>query len=214
MCSIIYCLSHALKVTRYNTFQNFTSHTSFLFSPSHLQPACLYKPVSCRQTPLTCCEQLPTATLTISKSNWEKFTLAFPFFFLFTTFREAVVMVMGYKDSSSSQCTRVGRALRLGLWMCTNECGCVSCIKPRIMPWRGSGMICQWSAGSDVCFIACWTEDRQKAWIMIYLLWWRSYILLPFAVFLSGLHTKKDAHFFIFHVISTCWRLTKNSENN
>lgn len=82
-CSIIYCLSHALKVTRYNTFQNFTSHTSFLFSPSHLQPACLYKPVSCRQTPLTCCEQLPTATLTISKSNWEKFTLAFPFFFSF-----------------------------------------------------------------------------------------------------------------------------------
>lgn len=67
----------------------------------------------------------------------------FGFFFLFFSFlffkqcSEAVVMVMGYKDSSSSQCAWVGRALRLGLWMCVKECGCVSCIIPRIMPWRG-----------------------------------------------------------------------------
>lgn len=175
MCSIIYCLSHALKVTRYNTFQNFTSHTSFLFSPSHLQPACLYKPVSCRQTPLTCCEQLPTATLTISKSNWEKFTLAFPFFFFFLQRSER--QLLWWWDTKTALAANVHEWEEHWGWVCecvTNECGCVSCIKPRIMPWRGSGMICQWSAGSDVCFIACWTEDRQKAWIMIYLLWWRS----------------------------------------
>lgn len=47
-------------------------------------------------------------------------------------------------------------------WVCecvTNECGCVSCIKPRIMPWRGSGMICQISW--IWCVFYCLLNRRQ-----------------------------------------------------
>lgn len=80
-----------------------------------------------------------------SQAEWEKFTLAF--FFFFHMFSEAVVMVIGYKDSSGSQCTWEGRAQRLCLSV--NECVFVSCIIPRIIPWRGSRMICLWSAGTE-----------------------------------------------------------------
>lgn len=140
MCSNIYCLSHALKVTRYNTFQishhtpPFSSHQVICDPLASTSPFLVHRH---HWHAVSSCRLL----LSLSPSQTERNSLwvFFPLFFFlfFKQCSEAVVMVMGYKDSSSSQCAWVGRALRLGLWMCVKECGCVSCIIPRIMPWRG-----------------------------------------------------------------------------
>lgn len=157
ICGIIYCISLVLTSHTLQHLPDFTSHTLLLFRLSHPLPACHYKPASSSHThtTVTCCEELPSATLTISKSDWVR-EIHFGFFLFFQMFCEAVVMVMGYKDSPGSQCTHEWEEHRGWVfWVCV----CVwVCIMPRIMPWRGLGMICQWSAGSDMCFIACWTQ--------------------------------------------------------
>lgn len=103
------------KVTLYNTFSNLTSHTPFSL---HTKWRCCL--LFTHTTP-TCCEKLPTATLTISKSNWvREIHLGFFLFFLWM-FCEAVVMVMGYKDSSGSQCTHEWE----DHWVCVCECVCL-----------------------------------------------------------------------------------------
>lgn len=92
--------------------QRYHSATSLL---GFLQPSLLIcsplastsLPPAHTHTPLTFYEELPTATLTVSKSNWvrEIHFVFFLFFFFPLVFRETVVMVMEYKDSSGSQCT-------------------------------------------------------------------------------------------------------------
>lgn len=149
MCGIICCISLVLKSHALQHLPNFTSHSPSLFTPSHLQPACLYKPASWSHTPhwhaARSCR--PLLSPSPSQTEWEKFTLAFSFF---CSCSEAVVMVMGYKDSSGSQCTHEWEEH----WVCVCMHACLPCI----MPWKGSGVICQWSAGSEVCFIGCWTK--------------------------------------------------------
>lgn len=87
-------------------------------------------------TTLTHCEDLPSATLTITEWNWvREIHFGFSFFLSLMCF-EAVVMVMGYKDSSSSQCTHEWEEH----WGCVceyvpvNESTCLSCVIPKIMP--------------------------------------------------------------------------------
>lgn len=114
--------SHSLQ-----DLSKFTSHTPFLFT-SHLHPACLYEPASHRHAAQSC---RPPLSPSPSQTEWEKFTLAFSFFSW--VFCEAVVMVMGHKDSSGSQCTHEWEEH----WVCECECGCVFvcpawCLKMRL----------------------------------------------------------------------------------
>lgn len=102
----------------------FTSHTPFLFT-SHLHPACLYEPASHRHAAQSC---RPPLSPSPSQTEWEKFTLAFSFFFL------GVLWGSCYGDGTQRQLwqpmyTWVGRALSLWVWVWL--CVCVSCMMPK-----------------------------------------------------------------------------------
>ncbi len=72
MCGIIYCMSlvlrsHSTTPPEFHITQPLSLHTKSSAARLPLQ-ACLLFTDTCAT--LTCCEELPTATLTISKSNW------------------------------------------------------------------------------------------------------------------------------------------------
>lgn len=120
MCGIVRRVSLVLESHTLQRPPNFTSHTLFFLHPkssaarSHLQACLLFT-----HTTRTSCEELQTATLTISKSNWVR-EIHFGFF-LFCSLD--VLWGSCYGDGTQRQLrqpmyTRVGRALSLSLWVC------------------------------------------------------------------------------------------------
>lgn len=99
MWGIIYCISLVLKCQTQQHLTNLASHTPFLFTLSHLQPACLYKPASSSHTPhwhaARSCR--PLLSPSPSQTEWEKFTLA-----LFLFFRCSVRQLLWWWDTKTS----------------------------------------------------------------------------------------------------------------
>lgn len=122
MCGIVRCISLVLESHTLQCLPNFTSHTPFLCTPSHLQPACIYKPAPCSHTHhidiLRGAADRYSHHLQVKVS--ERNSLWFFPFFAASMFCEAVVMVMGHKDSSGSQCTHEWEEH----WVCLCECVC------------------------------------------------------------------------------------------
>lgn len=123
--------SHAPQHLLDFTCQPFSRHIKSSAACLPVQACSLFT-----HTTLTHCEDLPSATLTISESNWvREIHFGFSFFLSLMCF-EAVVMVMGYKDRSSIQCTHEWEEH----WCCVceyvpvNESTCLSCVIPKIMP--------------------------------------------------------------------------------
>lgn len=130
MCGITNYLVQMLKKSRCPTPSEFHMPDPFLFTSSSVSRLPVQACSLFTHTTLTHCEDLPSATLTISESNWVR-EIHFGFsFFLSPMCFEAVVMVMGYKDSSSSQCTHEWEEH----WGCVceyvpvNESTCLSCV--------------------------------------------------------------------------------------
>lgn len=121
---------HSLNPVLNRHAQHLPSVTTPLFSLWYLglicsTPASSDPPHSAHwHTAGSCQPLLPT----VSESNWVK-EIHFGFFFFSGLLSEAVVMVMGYKDESASQCTHGWEINRV--YVCDGECACVHvCVLP------------------------------------------------------------------------------------
>lgn len=164
MCGIIYCMSLVLKShTHYKTFRN--SHHTPPFSSRVI--CTLLASTSLPHTDmLRRAADRHSHHLQVKLSERNSLWL-FPFFSW--VFCEAVVMVMGHKDSSGSRCTHEWEEH----WVCECECGCVFvcpawCLRMRfrddlpLISWLWCVFYCLLNRG--FCLL-CFAEGLNKVLI-------------------------------------------------